>query len=28
VLDPQGPEYAEIRAAGVKLPPDGTRLDL
>ena len=28
VLDPQGPEYAEIRAAGVKLPPDGTRLNL
>ena len=28
VLDPAGPEYAEIRAAGVKLPPDGTKLDL
>jgi pyrroloquinoline quinone biosynthesis protein B len=28
VLDPQGPEYAEVRAAGVKLPPDGTRLEL
>lgn len=28
VLDSQSPEYAEVRAAGVKLPPDGTVLDL
>jgi pyrroloquinoline quinone biosynthesis protein B len=28
VLDTKSPEHAEIRAAGVKLPPDGTKLDL